>query len=254
MSPETTPAIDRVQIFDTTLRDGEQSPGATMNVEEKLVIARQLEQLGVDVIEAGFAASSEGDFEAVRRVAATVTRPIVLSLARTREQDIDARHPGGREGGAPRHPHLHRHLRHPPEAQAHDEPRRRCSTPPCWAVTRGQEAPRLHRVLGRGRVAQRPRLPGAGLRRGDRGRRADDQRARHDRLRAARGVRRALRDADRETRAGRRPRRSGARTATTTSAWPSPTRWPPSQTARARSSARSTASASAPATRRWKRW
>jgi 2-isopropylmalate synthase len=81
--------MDRVQIFDTTLRDGEQSPGATMNMEEKLVIARQLEHLGVDVIEAGFAASSEGDFEAVRRVACTVTRPIVLSLARTREQDID---------------------------------------------------------------------------------------------------------------------------------------------------------------------
>src|SRR5262245_47057037 len=81
--------MDRVQIFDTTLRDGEQSPGATMNVEEKLAIARQLEHLGVDVIEAGFAASSEGDFEAVRRVAATVTRPIVLSLARTREQDVD---------------------------------------------------------------------------------------------------------------------------------------------------------------------
>jgi 2-isopropylmalate synthase len=81
--------MDRVQIFDTTLRDGEQSPGATMNVEEKLAIARQLEHLGVDVIEAGFAASSEGDFEAVRRVAEMVTRPIVLSLARTREQDVD---------------------------------------------------------------------------------------------------------------------------------------------------------------------
>src|SRR5207247_3546763 len=80
---------DRIQIFDTTLRDGEQSPGATMNVEEKLAIARQLEHLGVDVIEAGFAASSEGDYESVCRVAATVSRPIVLSLARTREQDVD---------------------------------------------------------------------------------------------------------------------------------------------------------------------
>src|SRR5258705_7707374 len=84
---ETT--MDRVQIFDTTLRDGEQSPGATMNVEEKLAIARQLDHLGVDVIEAGFAASSQGDFEAVRRVAEVVSRPIVLSLARTREQDVD---------------------------------------------------------------------------------------------------------------------------------------------------------------------
>ncbi len=81
--------MDRVQIFDTTLRDGEQSPGATMNMEEKLAIARQLEHLGVDVIEAGFAVSSDGDYEAVQRVAAVVTKPIVLSLARTREQDID---------------------------------------------------------------------------------------------------------------------------------------------------------------------
>jgi 2-isopropylmalate synthase len=93
---------ERVQIFDTTLRDGEQSPGATMNVEEKLMMARQLEKLGVDVIEAGFAASSEGDFEAVSKVAATVKRPIVLSLARTREADVlraikaveKAEHPG----------------------------------------------------------------------------------------------------------------------------------------------------------------
>ncbi|MFN8544589.1 MAG: 2-isopropylmalate synthase [Candidatus Binatia bacterium] len=81
--------MDRVQIFDTTLRDGEQSPGATMNAEEKLVIARQLERLGVDVIEAGFAASSDGDFESVQRIAQAVTKPIVLSLARTREHDID---------------------------------------------------------------------------------------------------------------------------------------------------------------------
>ena len=91
-----------VQIFDTTLRDGEQSPGATMNVEEKVVIARQLEKLGVDVIEAGFAVSSPGDFDSVARVAEAVTRPIVLSLARTREADIrqaiksveKAKHPG----------------------------------------------------------------------------------------------------------------------------------------------------------------
>jgi 2-isopropylmalate synthase len=91
-----------VKIFDTTLRDGEQSPGATMNIEEKVLIARQLEKLNVDVIEAGFAASSEGDFESVRRVAELVSRPIVLSLARTKEDDIrkaikaveKAEHPG----------------------------------------------------------------------------------------------------------------------------------------------------------------
>ncbi|HXC52227.1 MAG TPA: 2-isopropylmalate synthase [Candidatus Limnocylindrales bacterium] len=80
---------DWVRIFDTTLRDGEQSPGCTMNVDEKLVIARQLEALGVDVIEAGFAAASPGDFEAVRAVAHAVTGPVVLSLARPRESDIE---------------------------------------------------------------------------------------------------------------------------------------------------------------------
>ncbi|MGH7814265.1 MAG: 2-isopropylmalate synthase [Candidatus Binataceae bacterium] len=93
---------DYVHIFDTTLRDGEQSPGCTMNVEEKIALARQLERLNVDVIEAGFAASSPGDFESVCRVADSVTGPIVLSLSRTREEDVDralkavdqAAHPG----------------------------------------------------------------------------------------------------------------------------------------------------------------
>ncbi len=80
---------DWVRIFDTTLRDGEQSPGCTMNVDEKLVIARQLEALGVDVIEAGFAAASPGDFESVRAVAHAVNGPVVLSLARTREADLE---------------------------------------------------------------------------------------------------------------------------------------------------------------------
>jgi len=79
-----------VRIFDTTLRDGEQSPGCTMNVDEKIAIAQQLERLNVDVIEAGFAASSPGDFESVRRIAEALTNPTVLSLSRTREEDIDA--------------------------------------------------------------------------------------------------------------------------------------------------------------------
>ena len=71
---ETNAMTDHVRIFDTTLRDGEQSPGCTMNVDEKIAIARQLERLNVDIIEAGFAASSPGDFEAVRRVADAVTQ------------------------------------------------------------------------------------------------------------------------------------------------------------------------------------
>src|SRR5271157_1342089 len=81
---------DYVRIFDTTLRDGEQSPGCTMNVEEKIALARQLERLNVDIIEAGFAASSAGDFESVNRVAQALSEPVVLSLSRTREEDVDS--------------------------------------------------------------------------------------------------------------------------------------------------------------------
>lgn len=79
----------RVKIFDTTLRDGEQSPGASMNVEEKLEIARQLTRLGVDVIEAGFPISSPGDFEAVSRIAAIAGDVTVCGLTRARPKDID---------------------------------------------------------------------------------------------------------------------------------------------------------------------
>ncbi len=80
----------RIQIFDTTLRDGEQSPGIALQPEEKAEIAEQLERLGVDVIEAGFAAASPGDFEGVRAVAAAARRATVASLCRTRREDLDA--------------------------------------------------------------------------------------------------------------------------------------------------------------------
>ena len=79
---------DQLIIFDTTLRDGEQSPGASMTREEKLRIARQLEKMRVDVIEAGFAAASDGDFEAVRNIAEAVKQSTVCSLARANEHDI----------------------------------------------------------------------------------------------------------------------------------------------------------------------
>ncbi|MBM3958164.1 MAG: 2-isopropylmalate synthase [SAR202 cluster bacterium] len=82
-------AQDKVVIFDTTLRDGEQSAGAGLTVEEKLRIARQLDRLGVDVIEAGFAASSPGDFDAVRTIAREIRRPVICSLARAVPGDID---------------------------------------------------------------------------------------------------------------------------------------------------------------------
>ncbi len=81
--------MDRVIIFDTTLRDGEQAAGGTLNVKEKLEIARQLEKLNVDVIEAGFPISSPGDFEAVRLIAGEVRTPVICGLARAAPEDID---------------------------------------------------------------------------------------------------------------------------------------------------------------------
>src|ERR1700759_1683312 len=79
---------DQLIIFDTTLRDGEQSPGASMTRDEKLRIARQLERLRVDVIEAGFPAASHGDFEAVRAIAQAVKESTVCGLARANDRDI----------------------------------------------------------------------------------------------------------------------------------------------------------------------
>src|SRR5436189_1991057 len=81
---------NRVRVFDTTLRDGEQSPGISLNKAEKLEIAQQLARLGVDVIEAGFPITSPGDFESVQAIAREVEGPIICGLARTSSQDIDA--------------------------------------------------------------------------------------------------------------------------------------------------------------------
>lgn len=105
MNTQSTPKPERIIIFDTTLRDGEQSPGATLNVDEKLTIARQLARLGVDVIEAGFPYASPGDFEAVSRIAeqvGTPDGPIICGLARATQQDIKAAADALRAAAKPR--------------------------------------------------------------------------------------------------------------------------------------------------------
>src|SRR5580692_3893696 len=79
----------RITIFDTTLRDGEQSPGCSMNQQEKLRLAHQLDRLGVDVIEAGFPIASDGDFESVKAIASVVRRPVIAGLARACRPDIE---------------------------------------------------------------------------------------------------------------------------------------------------------------------
>ena len=94
--------MEQILIFDTTLRDGEQSPGFSMNINEKVRMARQLEKLGVDVIEAGFPVASPGDFEAVSLIARTVTNMQVAGLARANERDIDRAWEAIREARRPR--------------------------------------------------------------------------------------------------------------------------------------------------------
>src|SRR5205807_10325867 len=79
----------RITVFETTLRDGEQSPGCSMNVQEKLRMARQLDRLGVDVMEVGFPIASDGDFHAVRLAAQEIRRPVIAALARCCAGDIE---------------------------------------------------------------------------------------------------------------------------------------------------------------------
>src|ERR1700742_3873364 len=93
---------DRVLIFDTTLRDGEQSPGISLNRSEKLEIAHQLTRLGVDIIEAGFPITSPGDFESVQAISREVEGPIICGLARTSHQDIEAAWSAVRDAQRPR--------------------------------------------------------------------------------------------------------------------------------------------------------
>ncbi|MFA7099938.1 MAG: 2-isopropylmalate synthase, partial [Eubacteriales bacterium] len=93
--------LRRIKIFDTTLRDGEQAPGCSMNLDEKIEISRRLELLGVDVIEAGFAASSPGDFKSVETIARSVKNCSVASLARCNEKDIDKAYEAVKNGVSP---------------------------------------------------------------------------------------------------------------------------------------------------------
>jgi 2-isopropylmalate synthase len=96
------PEANRVQIFDTTLRDGEQSPGISLNTQEKVEIAQQLARLGVDAIEAGFPITSPGDFEAVEAIARSVEGPVICGLSRTHKADIDAAWNAIRDSARPR--------------------------------------------------------------------------------------------------------------------------------------------------------
>ena len=95
-------AVQKIKIFDTTLRDGEQSPGVNLNLSEKLEIAKQLERLDVDIIEAGFPAASKGDFESVQKIAQTIKNSTVTGLARCLQTDIDIAWEALKDGVEPR--------------------------------------------------------------------------------------------------------------------------------------------------------
>ena len=112
----------RIIIFDTTLRDGEQSPGFSMNLNEKIRMAEALTELGVDVIEAGFAIASPGDFESVKTIAETIGQradsPVLASLSRAGAQDVMASADASEKRETEAHPHRDRHQRSAHETQA----------------------------------------------------------------------------------------------------------------------------------------
>jgi len=178
---------DRVVIFDTTLRDGEQCPGATMSFEEKLEVAEMLDTMGVDVIEAGFPISSEGDFQAVHEIAKRAKNAVIAGLSRAHPKDIDR----CAEAVKPaRRGRVHTGDRHLAAAHcvssSHDPgtgdrdldcQRHRCAQPD-----------RRRRMVGRGRHPQRDGIFVPDRRGGDQGRRHHRQYSRHRRLYRAGGI------------------------------------------------------------------
>ena len=130
---------DKVIIFDTTLRDGEQAAGGTLNIQEKLEIARQLERLGVDVIEAGFPISSPGDFEAVRLIAREVRKPDNLRPGPRPPRRYRPRLGGSQGGGAPPHPCLSLVLGYTPRSTSSRRAARRSWRPPREMVARAKK-------------------------------------------------------------------------------------------------------------------
>ena len=195
----------RIAIFDTTLRDGEQSPGIALQPDEKVEIATQLERLGVDVIEAGFAASSPGEFDGVRAVARVARRATVATLCRTRREDIDA---GAAALAGAARSRLHVFIATSPvhmEKKLGLEPEEVLEQA-AWAVGYARELADEVEFSCEDATRSDPSFLARGLRRRRTRGRHDDQPARHRRLRAADrvrtpapNVRRLCRELDRVT-------------------------------------------------------
>ena len=185
------PDANRVHIFDTTLRDGEQSPGISLNTAEKVEIAQQLARLGVDVIEAGFPITSPGDFEAVEAISRRVEGPVVCGLARTHKADIDAAWGAIKDAQRPRiHTFISTsdiHIEHQLQTDREDVKGQARA-----AVALAQVLLPRRRVLADGRDQGRRRVHRRGLRDRGRGGRDGGQHPRHRRLHDAGGVRGVL--------------------------------------------------------------
>ena len=243
---------NRVIIFDTTLRDGEQSPGISLNATEKLEIAQQLARLGVDVIEAGFPIASPGDFQAVRAIAREVHGPIIAGLARAHAADIERAAEAVRDAERPR-VHTFISTSRTSTSSTSCSPRART----CWARRAPPSRTRARWSRTSSSARWTPPAP------------TSSSPPRCSRPRIEEGATTInIPDTvgyampERVRRVPGPPVRAGPRacatsscpsTATTTSGWPSRTPSPACRRARARSSARSTASASARATRRSRR-
>ena len=153
-----TANTDRVFIFDTTLRDGEQCPGATMTFEEKLQVADFLDEMGVDIIEAGFPIASDGDFRPCRRSPSALKRAVVCGLSRAGETRHRSRRRSGEARAAAAHPYVHRHLARAPQAQAAEVGRAGAGDGALPGQPRAQLG-RRRGMVGGGRHAHRDRLP-----------------------------------------------------------------------------------------------
>ena len=153
-SPVQNSDKDRVFIFDTTLRDGEQCPGASMTFEEKLEVADILDALGVDIIEAGFPIASQGDFESVSEVARRVKNASVCGLSRASAKDIDRCAEAVRHAAHSAHPHLHLHLAGPYAIQVADVARKGAGADRVVRRPRPQPC-RIRRMVGGGRHPHR---------------------------------------------------------------------------------------------------
>ena len=244
-------AQDHVRIFDTTLRDGEQAPGFSLRPAEKLQLARQLDALGVDIIEAGFPIASPADAEAVRRIATEIRRPIIACLARCHRADLEKAAWAIKPAAQGR---IHTFIA---TSDLHLQAKLRMTREQCLeAAVDSVRYARQHTfdVQFSAEDATRSdfdflcRVVEAVIKVGATTINLPDT--------VGYSTPDEMQDFFR-THPRARPdiptRWSSARTATTISAWRSPTRWRRSRAARVRSSARSTASASAPATRRSKR-